>query len=126
MPKKKRVSQDKKSVRRQAPVAVQFTQDAVDRLEKLAADLDIASKEANALAGVVRTEIADEIAAHLINTKERKPTKTGDEPMGRSISIDSVTAGFSGPTYAGCIVLMPAKAHPNAAPAADSTTTRTG
>jgi uncharacterized protein YicC (UPF0701 family) len=67
--KKKRVGKRKrKTPSTSSPQSLPpATQEAVARLEKLAHELDNASKEAEAVAEIVRTDLTEEFTKHLVN-----------------------------------------------------------
>ena len=72
MAKRKRAVKRKKTARKTPPPLPPITQEAVHRLEKLANDLDTASKEAAAVADIIRTDLADELSNHLVDSAAKK------------------------------------------------------
>jgi hypothetical protein len=55
------------------------TQEAVQRLEKLADELESASQEAEEVAKLVREELVDEMTKHLVNGEAKNKEAKKDE-----------------------------------------------
>jgi hypothetical protein len=55
-----------------SPPLPPITKEAVQRLEKLADELDTASNEASQVAEIVRTDLVDELTKHLVNGAAKK------------------------------------------------------
>ena len=73
MTKKKAAKRKSKAASKRRTSLPPITQQAVERLEKLASDLDAASKEAGAVAALVRDGVTEELANHLIANKTDRP-----------------------------------------------------